>query len=149
VAEETVDAIAKHIGRNTAKCQTAESPLLDAKTVGNTSGILPPPVSAVLVKHFCSNEWARHLDDVMIRRTSWRHYHANQMEIATRVAEWMAHELGWDEQATQSEIARYREKIGENGAVTPHAFGNGFGNGTSHSQEVSTAAMEPSTKLGA
>lgn len=116
MAEETVDAVAKHVGRNKLKCRTAKLPLLETNTVGNTSGILPPPVSAALVEHFCRNEWARHLDDVMIRRTSWRHYHPHQMEIAIRVAAWMADALGWDEAARQAEIARYREKIGISGA---------------------------------
>jgi glycerol-3-phosphate dehydrogenase len=27
------------------------------------------------VEHYCTNEWAVHLDDVMVRRTSWHYYH--------------------------------------------------------------------------
>jgi glycerol-3-phosphate dehydrogenase len=118
MAEETVDAVARYVGKAEAKCKTAALPLLDGNVVGNTSGILPPPVSAALVRHFCHDEWARHLDDVMIRRTSWRYYHRDQLEIAARVAEWMANEMGWDENTAKAEIARYREKSGMNGAVS-------------------------------
>jgi len=34
---------------------------------GSFSGVIPPAVSREAVEHFCRHEWARHLDDVMIR----------------------------------------------------------------------------------
>ena len=89
--------------------------------MGVKSGILPPPVSSAVVEHYCDHEWARHLDDVMIRRTSWRHYHHDHLEIAGRTAHWMASRLGWDECKTQAEIARYRQLVGAVGISTsPH-----------------------------
>ena len=89
---------------------TTDVPLLDVNTIGNTSGILPPPVSASLVQHYCRHEWARHIDDVMIRRTSWRHYHRDHLQIAMRVARWMAAALDWNEATLQQEILQYLQR---------------------------------------
>ena len=112
MAEETVNAIAIFLGHSKAKCQTAQVPLLDASELASGSGILPPPISRELVTYFCRQEWARHLDDVMIRRTSWRYYHGDQLEIAAKVAEWMAEELGWSLQERETELVRYRQQFG-------------------------------------
>jgi len=71
------------------------------------SGILPPPVSAELVEHYCRHEWAIHLDDVMIRRTSWHYYHVDAASIAKQVVAWMAPVLGWDAARQAEELAWY------------------------------------------
>jgi glycerol-3-phosphate dehydrogenase len=70
---------------------------------------LPPEVRAETVAHYCTNEWAVHLDDVMIRRTSWRYYHRNDDEIARQVAHWMGQTFGWDPARQDAELARYRQ----------------------------------------
>jgi glycerol-3-phosphate dehydrogenase len=112
MAEETVTQVAKHLGMHgAAHCQTAHVPLLESAQPGDPSGILPPPVTEQNVQHFCRSEWARHLDDVMIRRTSWHYYHRDRREIAQRVAEWMADELGWDEPQHSSEFSRYEKAL--------------------------------------
>jgi glycerol-3-phosphate dehydrogenase len=111
MAEEAVDAIAKYIDRAGAECCTATKPLLAPSEIGNASGILPPPVSASVVEHCCAAEWALQLDDVMIRRTSWRYYHRDHLTIAERTAHAMAVPLGWDETTIQTQIARYRRII--------------------------------------
>jgi glycerol-3-phosphate dehydrogenase len=120
MAEETVNALSKYLQVRNHKCQTARKPLLDPSATSGISGIVPPPVSEMLVTHYCRNEWARHLDDLMIRRTSWRHYRHDHLEVAGRAARWMADELGWDERTTQDEIARYRHRVGMNGTAPPH-----------------------------
>lgn len=120
MAEEAVDAIVRYTGRGGGACRTAQEPLLKPSDVGNTSGILPPPVSAALVARYCDREWARHLDDVMIRRTSWRYYHEDHLEIAARAAHWMVEPLGWDEATTHNEIARYRQLVGASAVAQPH-----------------------------
>jgi len=112
MAEETVNAIARFLEHTKAECRTAELPLLDASEMARGSGILPPPVSRDLVTYFCRHEWAKHLDDVMIRRTSWRYYHGNHLEIAAQVAEWMAEELGWNGVGKEDELVRYRQRFG-------------------------------------
>jgi glycerol-3-phosphate dehydrogenase len=130
MAEETVDAIAKFLGRKEFKCETADRPLLDPVASTSVSGILPPPVSEKAVRHYCRNEWARRLADVMIRRTSWRHYRRDHMEVAARAAQWMADELGWDDATRQAEIADYRARVNGQPAIAPHlTLGNGSANG--------------------
>jgi glycerol-3-phosphate dehydrogenase len=107
MAEETVDAIGKHLGKR-APCSTAVEPLLPPDGEHPPRfGVIPPPVSAAAVEQACRREWARRLDDVMLRRTSWRHYYPDHLTIAAEVAEWMAALLGWNEQRVQSELERY------------------------------------------
>jgi glycerol-3-phosphate dehydrogenase len=107
MAEETVDAIGKHLGKR-SPCSTAVEPLLppDGEHPPRI-GVIPPPVSASAVEQACRHEWARRLDDVMLRRTSWRHYHPDHLTIAAEVADWMAALLGWNEQRVQAELERY------------------------------------------
>ena len=108
MAEQTVDQIVRHANLSARPCTTATTPLLaDAATF---SGILPPKVSKEAVEHFCNEEWAIHLSDVMIRRTSWRHYHRNHMQIAEQVAGWMAENLAWDQETAQNELTMYRSE---------------------------------------
>ncbi len=125
MAEETVSAIATFIGHAKRKCRTSQLPLLEPEATSGISGIVPPPVSESLVQHFCRNEWARHVDDVMIRRTSWRHYRHDHLEVATRAVRWMAPELDWDETTIQAEIRAYCERVGSNGVPHPHVLENG------------------------
>jgi len=89
------------------RCQTADEPLLPPEAT-KYSGILPPPVAREVVTDCCQHEWAEHLDDVMIRRTSWHYYHRDADKIAVDVAGWMAEELGWDTARRDAEIERYR-----------------------------------------
>jgi glycerol-3-phosphate dehydrogenase len=131
MAEEAVSAIAKYLDRRRTKCRTAQLPLLDACSTTAISGILPPPVSESVVKHYCRNEWARRLQDVMVRRTSWRHYRRDHMEVAGQAARWMAEELSWDEARIQSELIEYRTRCGAGGAMAPN-FATVNGNGKAH-----------------
>jgi glycerol-3-phosphate dehydrogenase len=119
MAEQAVDRVVRHLGRPAPACRTADEPLVPdaaAVTVGEAgpagaagfSGVVPPAVSRAAVEHFCRHEWARHLDDVMIRRTGWRYYHRDQAAVADRVAGWMAAVLGWSAEREAEERARYR-----------------------------------------
>jgi glycerol-3-phosphate dehydrogenase len=47
------------------------------------------------------------LDDVMVRRSSWQHYHADAEQVGRQVAEWMSAELGWTPEQTAAEVERY------------------------------------------
>jgi glycerol-3-phosphate dehydrogenase len=60
------------------------------------------------VEHYCRQEWAVHLQDVMIRRTSWHHYWPEAPQMAAQVAGWMAGVLGWSAERTAGEIAAYQ-----------------------------------------
>ena len=108
MAEQAVDRVVRDLGCTARPCRSADEPLLRPERAKDISTIVPPPVTQQAVEHYCTAEWAVHLDDVMVRRTSWRHYHRDHFDIAGRVALWMAEALGWDEGARQTELQRYR-----------------------------------------
>lgn len=107
MAEQTLDRILKHARMPARPCLTASKPLLAGLPVGSFSGILPPRVCLETVEHYCRQEWAIHLSDVMVRRTSWRHYHKNHLEIAEQAAKWMSASLGWDSATSRRELDQY------------------------------------------
>lgn len=106
MAEQTVDRICTHLGGSFKPCRTAALPLL-AEVPAPFRSTLPPAVGREVVEHCCRNEWAVHLDDMMLRRTSWHFYEKNAAELAPQVASWMAAELGWDDHRTHLELERY------------------------------------------
>jgi glycerol-3-phosphate dehydrogenase len=114
MAEQTVDEAVAYTKRPATRCTTDKTPLLSNGHVPphapRYSGILPPEVSRAAVEHYCKNEWAATLSDVMIRRTSWRYYHRDHLAVAERVAEWMAELVHWDEPRRTRELAAYREQ---------------------------------------
>jgi glycerol-3-phosphate dehydrogenase len=121
MAEQTIDAVIDFTRSSSKPANTAETPLLPDEQQPRFSGILPPPVSRDAVEHYCRNEWAVHLYDVMIRRTSWRYYHRDHFVLAEQVARWMAEFLSWDDDRVTREIAEYRQLIVESSNC---AFGN-------------------------
>jgi glycerol-3-phosphate dehydrogenase len=152
MAEETVDAIASRLGIGSSQCTTADEPILDPGAVPEFTGILPPAVSEAAVRHYCRDEWARRLEDVMVRRTSWRYYHKDHLEIAANVAAWMTAELGWGEGEMLAELAAYHKACGTPvGAASPlhlhaaiagncHGNGSASGNGAVKSVETESAS---------
>ena len=94
-----------------APCRTAIEPLLPAAEINGLSGILPPKFSRHAVAHYCANEWAIHLDDVMLRRTRWHYYFPNAGQMAEQVADWMSELLGWSDETRQAELRRYFQAV--------------------------------------
>ncbi len=109
MAEQTVDQIVKKLGGKFSACRTAKEPLLAKTETKGISGIVPPEFCRSAVEHFCSNEWAQNLDDVMIRRTSWHYYFADAAERAEKVAEWMAEILGWSKSVKSDQLQNYKK----------------------------------------
>ncbi len=107
IGQQVVNRAVKHLGCNSPPSRTADEPLLEPEAVRGISGIIPPEPSPELVAHFCRNEWAVHLDDIMLRRTSWHYYLDDRQSVAAQVAQWMAEILGWDGERAEAEIARY------------------------------------------
>ena len=113
MAEQAVDQIVASLKTENAAalkiipCQTAHEVLLPTSETENVSGILPPEFCRRVVEHFCANEWAVHLDDVMVRRTNWHQYHRDAAQKAEPVARWMGELLGWTDAQRAAEIARY------------------------------------------
>lgn len=117
MAEQTVDKVSAHLRqlngweRTLTACRTATERLLPTEETMGVSGILPPELTRAAVEHYCLREWSVHLDDVMIRRTSWQHYFKNAEEKAEQVAQWMGSVLGWSESKRAEEIERYHSSI--------------------------------------
>jgi glycerol-3-phosphate dehydrogenase len=108
IAEQTIDRAVDHLAIQRRPCRTADEPLLPAAETRDTSGVVPPALSRTLVEHFCHHEWAEHLDDVMLRRSSWTHYLDQPHEAARQVAQWMAELLAWSTPRHAAELGRMR-----------------------------------------
>lgn len=89
MAEQTVDRVEKWLGRPHTQSRTAREPLLPPEETNPVSRIVPPPVERGIVEHCCRHEWARHSEDIMIRRTSWHYYHRDREAIEQQVKQWM------------------------------------------------------------
>jgi glycerol-3-phosphate dehydrogenase len=112
MAEQTVDRIVAscRTGPDIAReCRTAKEPLLSVEETAGISGIIPPDISRPVVEHYCRNEWALHLSDVMVRRANWHAYLPDADDRAEAVADWMREILAWSAQERDEELARYRE----------------------------------------
>lgn len=107
MAEQTVDRIVPRVDRATRPCATATTPLLPPEETNGVSAIVPPEPSREAVEHYCNNEWAGGLTDVMVRRSSWHYYFENAEAIAKQVAAWMAEIQGWDEARKTAELQDY------------------------------------------
>jgi glycerol-3-phosphate dehydrogenase len=119
MAEQTVDGIVKWLNelnrlnrlngsnRQFRSCGTGKEALLSPSEVKGISGILPPEIRRRAVEHYCANEWAIHLDDVMLRRTRWHFYFADAGQLAEQVADWMSELLGWTATTRRAELERY------------------------------------------
>ncbi|MGH7977916.1 MAG: glycerol-3-phosphate dehydrogenase/oxidase, partial [Limisphaerales bacterium] len=125
MAEQTVDQIVhalRHQGpkREPTPCRTADEPLLPSAETSGISGILPPKFNPDIVRHFCDNEWAAHLDDVMVRRTSWHYYYKDVDSRASEAAAWMKEYLAWTDGMAAEEITRYHKLTGRDGPLRGH-----------------------------
>jgi glycerol-3-phosphate dehydrogenase len=118
MAEQTVDQVIKALRSEGSlrgevhRCRTAEDPLLPGVETEDLSGILPPECTRRAVEHYCAREWAVHLDDVMVRRSSWHYYFPDAIQVAERVSGWMAEVLDWTEETRGNELERYRVRTG-------------------------------------
>jgi glycerol-3-phosphate dehydrogenase len=118
IAQQVVDRILDYQDRKALPCRTASEPLIEPGQAVAPSGILPPAVCGDTVERLCRHEWTVHLDDLMIRRTSWHYYHADAGKIACQVADWMAAALGWDAARKAAELERYAEALSDRESST-------------------------------
>ena len=121
MGEQTVDRIVKalkaangssELQAKLRPCRTAQELLLPAAETAGVSGIVPPEFNRRAVEHYIAGEWAVHLDDVMVRRTSWHWYYRDAAAKAQRVADWMGELLGWSVETRQAELERYARMTG-------------------------------------
>ena len=111
MAKQTVDKIENYLKNKVSKCNTAERLLVEPGKDDKFTGLVPPQVSEEAVAHYCRNEWAIHLDDIMTRRSSWYYYFQNADKIAVKAAKWMGDIFGWDNDKIQEELERYQNSI--------------------------------------
>jgi glycerol-3-phosphate dehydrogenase len=104
MAEQAVDQIVKHLGMAAKPCRTAVEPLLHADDITPFSGILPAPCTREAVQHYVHHEWARRLDDVLLRRSGWHYYHRWSMASIEQIAGWMAEAADWSPAQRRAEI---------------------------------------------
>ena len=128
MAEDATNRLCAVLGVR-APCRTAEEPLFDSAQVKAFSGILPPEFCREIVEYFCKQEWAVHLDDVMIRRGGWHAYDPEVVHRAPEVAEWMAELFDWSPQRRQDELDRYGQLVvaqpsGQSPNILPTTSGN-------------------------
>jgi glycerol-3-phosphate dehydrogenase len=105
MAEQTVDLVGRHLQTKLPDCRTGKEPLLEPAAAA-FSGVLPPAVTREAVEHYCTHEWAVHLDDVMLRRTGWHYYQKDAESVAQQTATWMKNLLGWDDARREAELQR-------------------------------------------
>jgi len=116
MAEQVVDRLSHALRRSHAlprelrPCRTAAEPLLPPEAVAGISGLLPPEFNRQTLEHFVANEWAIHLEDLMVRRTSWHYYLRDASGLAEEVADWMGQLLGWSSATRAAELERYRQE---------------------------------------
>lgn len=106
MGEQAIGRILRQLGKQKRPLPPAE-PILPSGE--ETFGVLPPETAETLVERMCTGEWACHLADVMVRRTSWHYWCDDIPELAETVSKWMAQVLGWSEEVRQSELAEYRK----------------------------------------
>ena len=108
MAEQAVDRVLLCLGMKRIRSRTASELLVSSDEAQGVSGVLPPPVTEEAVAHYCNQEWAMHLDDIMLRRSSWHHYCTDRGRVAQQVALWMAVILNWESTRVNAELERYR-----------------------------------------
>lgn len=116
MAEQAGDRLVAFLGRGQACSRTAEEPLLTSEREEEFSSIVPGACTRAAVEHYVRCEWARHLDDVLVRRSSWHYYHTDTEAQARRVAEWMAELLGWSADTVELELQRYHALVDQTSA---------------------------------
>lgn len=107
MAEQTVDKLIATAELKALPCRTAEAPLLHGLETA-FSGLVPPAISREAVVHFCQEEWATRLEDVMIRRAGWHYYYPEAFELAEQISRWMAEILDWSAERREEELRHYR-----------------------------------------
>ena len=141
MAEETVTSIVRHLDVTASACQTDEVKLLPENDSEQVSGILPPEVSQATVRHCCQSEWSRHLDDVMVRRTSWRYYFREHLQIAERVVQWMGEELGWSAAEIEAELKHYQRLTDPQAISAPHFLQDGKSQDDRQAEPAASASL--------
>lgn len=107
IAEQVVDRIFHAEQRGKVACRTADEPLVEPAEAEGISSIEPPAMTRQAVEHYCRNEWAMTLTDVMVRRAGWHYDLPDPLAAAREIAPWMAAQLHWDPAGLRQELDDY------------------------------------------
>ncbi len=110
MAEQALDGIIRYLDLRPKPCRTADEPLLQPNQI-RFSGIQPPSRAREAVEHYVQNEWALHLEDVLLRRSGWFQYDQLSPETIETVADWMALPCSWSPQERRAEITTFFSRI--------------------------------------
>lgn len=135
LAERVVDRVVRLTGVRAGECTTAATPLSGtrADAVAKLRAAHPALLSVgegieiaeAAVVHAARAERARHLEDVLLRRSRlWLDDDAMR-RAAAPVAEWMAPHLGWDEAARGREVRGVRDMLAEEDRIIEAAAAAG------------------------
>lgn len=123
MAEQIVDVALERLGRGAVRCETAEHPLPGERPPASPEDeIIVPglPWRMQDVDAAVAHEYADSLADVMIRRTTLAFELPDQgLTIAPRIAERMAHALGWTPAGTQQAVREYGDEVTRIFQITP------------------------------
>lgn len=111
MAEQTIDRVRAYLKLPQQASQTAHEPLLADDEFRVHSAVIPADFDPAIVEHAVCAEWALALDDVMTRRTGWRYYHPQHLDLAEKSSHIMARLLGWQEPQRAREVAAYRQSV--------------------------------------
>src|SRR5262249_5704883 len=104
MAEQAVDQIVNYLGVKASACRTADEPLLRDGDVTPFSGVLPAPCARAAVEHYVRHEWARRLEDGLLRRSGWHYYQRWSTASVEQVAGWMGEFAHWSPAQRRAEI---------------------------------------------
>lgn len=103
IAQDAVDAVAEQLGNKT-ECSTAEQCLPGATAEA-------PADLRSRVKHSVETEHCLHVDDFMLRRSTFGLTADRGLNIVDEVADVIAGSLGWADDERASQIARYKQFV--------------------------------------
>lgn len=107
MAEQAIDQLLPHLNMDHRHSTSAEIPLVEDPHQLPFSKIAPCPLSKEAVTYYVRCEWARHLEDLMIRRSGWHYYLHQHEEAARQVADWMAELLNWTPEYKKAQLETY------------------------------------------
>ena len=120
MAEQVVDRIGAFLNRRLPESPTRNGPLNPGEADSlAAAGVLPPPLEAPVVDRCCRREWTRHLNDLLLRRTSWHYYYPVQARVGEQASHWMARAEGWTEERRRGELAGYYAEVETSGYCQP------------------------------
>ncbi|HYQ88461.1 MAG TPA: glycerol-3-phosphate dehydrogenase C-terminal domain-containing protein [Candidatus Binatia bacterium] len=127
LAERVVDRAVRVSGVRAGRCITRETPLPGreqaiVRLAARFPGRLEDAVTEAEVVHAIQAERARHLGDVLERRTRLWLDAGAMRRAAWAVARWMAPHLGWDEAARQREVDRVTLALDREAAIIDAAM---------------------------